>query len=354
MREGLDEGKIPGLLVSNPRQGAAELLYNLGNVLARDNGTPLALIYLQQQRAREFYYNLRNVVHRDGVIPLAQIFLQLATHLYPENAAISISLASIFEKQNNTERANSYYRKIDRASPYKRRALLETAINLNTMDDVEGAITILRDLVDDKPGDLTPYMTLGRLLNQRERYREAADIFTKAVNGISDPQPHHWDYFYRRAISFERLKEWDKAELSFKKSLELDPNRAVVLNYLGYSWVDQGINLDEGLDMIKKAVEMRPDAGFIVDSLGWAFYRLGRYKEAASELEKAIEMMPNDPVVNDHLGDAYWQIGRKLEASFQWQHAIDAKPVPEEEAKIRLKLETGLVDAPEKPGSGTE
>ena len=322
-----------------------------------DAETPATLLIANpQQGAAEFYYNLGNAIGREGGTPFAQIYLQLARHLFPESAPIAISLASVFERQKNPERANEFYAQVKDASPHKRRALLETAINLNTMEDIDGAITILRDLVDARPGDLIPYMTLGRLLNQHKRYREAADIFNKAIALIAVPRRQHWDYFYRRAISYERLKEWDKAEASFKKALELDPNRATVLNYLGYSWVDQGINLEEGLDMIRKAVKLQPEAGFIVDSLGWAYYRLKRYDEAVIELEKAIakRSMAWDPVVNDHLGDAYWQTGRKTEAHFQWQHALDAKPDEGEKVKILKKLATGMIETPEKPVAKSE
>ncbi len=325
MKESLEGGKPAGLLISNPQQGSAEFFYNLGNAIGREGGTPFA-----------------------------QIYLQLAKYLYPKSAPISISLAAVFQNQKNPERANTYYDQIEDASPYKRRALLETAINLDSMKKVEDASTILRNLIDEKPSDLIPYMTLGRLLNKHERYREAAEIFDMAIARIPIPKRQHWDFFYRRAISFERLKEWNTAEASFQKALELNPNRATVLNYLGYSWVDQGVHLSEGLDMIRKAVELRPDAGFIVDSLGWAYYRLGRFEDAVVELEKAIVILPQDPVVNDHLGDAYWRTGRKLEAKFQWQHALDAEPEPENEVIIRKKLESGLQDAAKKPVAKTE
>ncbi len=320
MSDALDAQVPASLLVSNPAEGAAEFYYNLGNAIGREGGTPFALIYLQ-----------------------------LAKYLFPQSAPISISLASVFEKQKNPERANTYYAQVKEGSPHKRRAQLETAINLNTLKDTDGAIKILRGLIEEKSADLIPYMTLGRLFNQHKRYQEAADIFDKAIALISTPQRKHWDYYYRRAISFERLKKWPIAEASFKKALELDPNRATVLNYLGYSWVDQGIHLDEGLEMIRKAVKLRPRAGFIVDSLGWAYYKLGRYDEAVVELEKAIQILPQDPVVNDHLGDAYWKTGRKIEAKFQWQHALDAKAEEEDAAKIRQKLIVGIVKKPDTP-----
>ena len=151
-------------------------------------------------------------------------------------------------------------------------------------------------------------------------------------------------YNYFRGICEERSKQWNKAEADMRKALELQPEQPHVLNYLGYSWIDQGINLDEGMKMIKRAVDQRPDDGYIVDSLGWAYFRIGNYEDAVKQLERAIDLKPEDPTINDHLGDAYWRVGRTLEAKFQWQHARDLKPEPEELPKIDAKIENGLPD----------
>lgn len=303
-------------IVTNPQEGAAQLFYDLGNVIGREGGTSFAKIYLQ-----------------------------IARYLNPESGAIAISLASVAEREKKPELANKFYDEVGKDSIYHRRATLETAINLNILKKDDEAVALLRTLIDEEPDDLVPFMTLGRILNQHKRYREASEVFDQAIAKIKTPQPRHWDFYYRRAISYERLKNWDKAELDFKKALKLSPNRASVLNYLGYSWVDMGIHLEEGLDMIRKAIKLRPRAGFIVDSLGWAYFKLGRYEEAAKELEKAVKMLPGDPVINDHLGDAYWKTGRKLEATFQWNHALASEPTKEDAAKIRDKLKNGYNDA---------
>jgi Flp pilus assembly protein TadD len=128
--------------------------------------------------------------------------------------------------------------------------------------------------------------------------------------------------------------------------LELNPDQPLVLNYLGYSWVDKGSNLDEAFKMLRRAVDLRQRDGYVVDSLGWAYYRLGRYDDAVRELEKAIDLKPSDPVINDHLGDAYWRVGRKLEAHFQWNHARDLNPDPDDLPKILDKIKNGMSDAP--------
>jgi Flp pilus assembly protein TadD len=150
-------------------------------------------------------------------------------------------------------------------------------------------------------------------------------------------------------MSYERAKQWTLAEKDFQLALKLSPDNPQVLNYLGYSWVDQGVNLDQALEMIRKAVSLRPKDGYIIDSLGWAYYRLGRFEEAAAELEKAIVLSPSDPTINDHLGDAYWKTDRKLEARFQWLRAVENKPEPEDLPKIEKKLKEGLADDPVPP-----
>ena len=159
---------------------------------------------------------------------------------------------------------------------------------------------------------------------------------------LKDAQKPNWLIFYFRGICFERSKQWASAEADFKRALELSPEQAHVLNYLGYSWIDQGVNLDEGMKMIRRAVDQRPDDGYIVDSLGWAYYRIHNYEEAVKHLERAVELKPEDPTINDHLGDAYWKVGRTLEATFQWAHARDLKPEPDDLKKIVEKLRTGL------------
>jgi Flp pilus assembly protein TadD len=144
----------------------------------------------------------------------------------------------------------------------------------------------------------------------------------------------------------ERLKDWPQAEADLKKALELSPDESPVLNYLGYTWVDQSQNLKTAMDYIRKAVKLKPDDGYYIDSLGWAYYRLGNIQSAVEHLERAVELKPDDPVINDHLGDAYWRIGRKLEAKYQWQQSLTLKPDKDLIATIDKKLKDGLADTP--------
>ena len=128
----------------------------------------------------------------------------------------------------------------------------------------------------------------------------------------------------------------------FRRALELSPDEPLVLNYLGYSMIEKKLGLQEALAMVKKAVELRPNDGYIVDSLGWAHYQLGDYDEAVGHLERAVELNPADPIIGEHLGDVYWRVGRKLEARFQWQHAKDNRPEPEDLQRIEGKLKNGM------------
>jgi len=183
---------------------------------------------------------------------------------------------------------------------------------------------------------------IGNIMRARKMYSEAIPYYDRAIALLPKPEKRHWVYYYARGTSYERVKNWPAAEADLEKALSLYPDQPLILNYLGYSWVDQGRNLKEGMAHIEKAVALKPDDGYIVDSLGWAHYMQGNYKEAVRYLERAVELKPDDPVLNDHLGDALWRVGREREARYQWDESLSLKPEPEDEAKIKKKLESGL------------
>jgi tetratricopeptide (TPR) repeat protein len=196
---------------------------------------------------------------------------------------------------------------------------------------------------------------LGNIMRAHKRYADAIPYYDEALGLVTKPERRHWVYYYARGTSYERLKNWNAAEVDLEKALSLYPDQPLILNYLGYSWIDQGRRLKEGMAHIEKAVALKPDDGYIVDSLGWAHYMQGNYKEAVRYLERAVELKPDDPVLNDHLGDALWRVGREREARFQWDQALSLKPEPEDEEKIKKKLETGLtgVSLPHATGDGS-
>jgi len=304
--------KLP-LLVTDAQAGGAESLYGLGASLGRRGGEDLGLVYLQ-----------------------------LALYIAPTHPLALLSLADLYESLKKPELAIKAYDRVPAISPLHRNAAIQMASDLDLLDKPKEAEKHLQNLINERPDDLEAIIALGNVQRGHKEFNECADTYSKGIATIAHPEKANWVIFYFRGICYERSHQWPKAEADLKKALELFPDQPHVLNYLGYSWIDQGVHLDEGMDMIKRAVKQRPDDGYIVDSLGWAYYKLGNYPEAVKQLDRAIELKPEDPTINDHLGDAYWRVGRTLEAHFQWSHARDLKPDPDELPKIEEKLKNGL------------
>ena len=199
-------------------------------------------------------------------------------------------------------------------------------------------------LTTEDPSRPDPLVSLGDLLRSNKRFAESVKAYDRAIELLGDIDKRHWTILYSRGISLERSRQWERAEKDFQRALELNPEQPYVLNYLGYSWVDQGLNLDRARKMIERAVELRPNDGYIVDSLGWVLYRLNEFQGAVEKLERAVELRPEDPTINDHLGDAYWRVGRHNEARFQWKRALALEPEPDQVSAIEGKILRGLGD----------
>ncbi|TIX57774.1 MAG: tetratricopeptide repeat protein [Mesorhizobium sp.] len=292
--------------------------------------------------ASEILLDLATALNRGGGEPFVRLYLQYALALRPDSDAALVQLAAVSEQLKDGEGAIAFYRRIPASSPLKPLSELQLGLNLADLDRYDEAIAHLKALVEAHPDDMRAYQALGGVYASKEDFRSAAGLYDKAVAMLKTPTRADWNIFYQRGIAYERLKEWPKAEPNFRKALEMFPDQPQVLNYLGYSWVDMNINLEEGLQMIQKAVDLRPSDGYIVDSLGWAYFRLGRFEDAVREMERAVSLKPEDPVLNDHLGDAYWRVGRRLEATFQWNQARDLKPDPDVLAALQQKLLKGL------------
>ncbi len=292
--------------------------------------------------ASEILLDLATALNRGGGEPFVRLYLQYALALRPESDAALVQLAAVAEQLKDGEGAIALYRRIPDSSPLKELSDLQLGLNLADLDRHDEAITHLKAFVDAHPDDMRAYLALGGVYSSKDDFRSAANLYDKAVEVLKTPTAANWNIFYQRGIAYERLKEWPKAEPNFRRALELQPDQPQVLNYLGYSWVDMNMNLKEGLAMIQKAVDLRPSDGYIVDSLGWAYFRMGRFDDSVREMERAVSLKPEDPVLNDHLGDAYWRVGRKLEATFQWNQARDLKPDPDVLAVLQQKLMKGL------------
>ncbi len=308
------------LLVRTPAQGIAEVFYGLGQTLIGEGG-----------------------------IERGAIYLRFALFVQPDFDLALVALGNVLDGARNYDAANAAYARIAKSSPVYPIVQVSRAFNLDQLDRVEEAKTLLESLARNRPKDIRPISALGYIMRARKRYAEALGYYDKVIALIGAPQKKHWTHFYARGVSYERLKQWPKAEADLQRAVELNPNQPSVLNYLGYSWIDQKRNLTQAMAYIAKAVRLRPDDGYIVDSLGWAHYRLGNFKKAVKYLERAIELKSQDPVINDHLGDALWRVGRKVEARYQWDQALFLKPEAAEIPKIKQKLRTGLTAPPGKP-----
>lgn len=301
------------------------------SVIARDTNAALAAAFL--------YTGVE--LGRDRAFLPAIVYTRFALYLDPGLDEGHLYLGNLLAGEENPALALEAYSRVNPAGPFGEIALLRQALVLSEHDQWDEAIRLARDHLAENPESFDALVTLGDLHRNREDYSEALDYYEAAIALRGDILPEDWFLLFTRAIAYERLGRWAEAEADFLKVLEFRPNEPDVLNYLGYSWIDLGINLEEGRKMIERAVEQRPDSGFIVDSLGWAEYLTGDYEAAVESLERAVFLEPGDPTLNDHLGDAYWKVGREREARFQWNHALGLNPAPEERAKIEAKIEYG-------------
>lgn len=312
----LEKGERPEPLIATPDQGIAEALYDIASALAQDRSVELPIVYLQ-----------------------------LTIYMRPDFDVAQALLADLFQLIGRPADANALLARIDRDSPLAKHAAIETAMNLDRMGETDSAIAQLRAIAGRDENDLRTLVSLGDVLRTHDRFAEAVDAYSRAIALVDASDNRYWSLFYTRGVALDRAGNWPKAERDFQHALDLDPNQPIVLNYLGYSWVDRGEKLKEALAMIERAVELMPDDGYIVDSLGWAHYRIGNYELAATYLERAVSLRPEDPTINDHLGDAFWRVGRELEARFQWRHALALRPDEEVVPLIEHKLDFGLDDA---------
>ncbi len=311
----LDAGKKAPARISRPRDGMFEVLFSLAGALSGRKNSNVALLYAR-----------------------------LSLFMRPELAEAQVLLAETYEGIKKYDKAIEAYSMVSEKSPLYDNVTIQIANSLDNVDKPDEALARLDALIARDPDSFQAWSTKGSILYGREKWLEAADALSLALARVKEKKRQHWAVYYYRGMSNERAGRWSRAEPDLQMALKLRPAQPSVLNYLGYSWIDRGENLDEALEMVEQAAALRPRDGYIIDSVGWANYRLGNYQEAVRRLERAVKLRPADATINDHLGDAYWKVGRKLEASFQWAHARDSKPDKKLLEKILYKLKNGLDD----------
>ena len=309
----LARGEPPVKRIDSARAGATEALLDLSGALRQENANDLALLYTQ-----------------------------LAAYLRPESAETQLALGDLFAEARRDEEALWYYSQIDRKADLWWTAQLRTADTLERAQRGEEAVALFQGLATEFPDRVDALTLLGDLHRRNKRFEQAIAAYNEALTRVPEVEQRHWPLFYARGVSFERAEKWPEAEKDLLKALELQPYHPQVLNYLAYAWAEQGVNLERAHEMLRRAVNLRPNDGHIIDSLGWVLYRLGRFDEAVEHLEHAIQLEPQEAEVNDHLGDVYWRVGRRLEARFQWRRALQQTTDDKVASAIREKLEHGL------------
>lgn len=300
------------LWVGSGRDGAAEALFEIARLLG-DDREELALVYGR-----------------------------LALHLSPEHVGARLLIGDVLDSMRRHSEAAAIYAGTPPDSPLFAMSQLSAASARAAQGETEAALDELTKLAADDEADATVFFAMGELYARLRRFGDCVESYDRGFERLERVGERRWSTYYRRAICHERGGDWEKAEADFVRALELNPDQPDVLNYFGYSLVEQGRRLDEARDMIERAVQQAPNRGYIVDSLGWVLYRLGDFEQAAVHLEEAVRLDPVDPTINDHFGDALWRIGRQMEARFQWSRALSFNPSDEERARIERKLEVGL------------
>jgi len=289
--------------------------------------------------AAEALFNLAAALDQEGADETALLYGRISLHLRPDFGLARLVVGDVLLGRDRPAEALAEYRAAEGDPQVGWTAGLRVAHALDEMDRHDEAVAHLEAMAAARPDRWDALSQVGDVLRRLERFEEAIDPYTRALARIGEPRERHWTVLYSRGIAHERAGRWPEAEADFEAALRLSPDQPYVLNYLGYTWIDRGENLERGKAMVERAVQLRPDDGYIVDSLGWAYYRLGDHANAVRHLERAVELEPLDPTINDHLGDAYWAVGRYAEARFQWNRALLTAEEEDVIAGIREKLD---------------
>lgn len=330
----LDAGRTSKKYMAvSAQQGAAIGFYSFGAAILEQAAG-------ERARAEEAGFNVGEPRFN---LPLA--LSQLAIYLDPTLFDAHNLVGQIFSVYGDFDAAAESLSAIPSSSPLFEQSRIFIAGGVASRGDTDMAVAMLKDTVRRDPLAQEARFSLANLYATQENHRAAVAEVTMLIDELgSDAEDDAWRYYVTRGGSYIALEKWEKAEADLKKSVELAPEEATALNYLGYSWAERGENLEEAFELIEKAVELQPNSGAIIDSLGWAHYQLGNYNEAVGHLEQAASIEPSDPTITDHLGDVYWQLGREIEARYQWRRVLELETPDKLRELVEQKLAEGLGD----------
>ena len=303
---------------------------------------PKPLVGDAKQGLAELFFTTASILFGEDAAQDTFLYLRIALELRPNFPPAQLMLANLYEQLGDYKQAIAVYDEIPEGSVFARRAQVRKALNLEALGQKDKALALLDAIAAKNPTDATALITKGDMERDAKNYSAAADTYSAAIARTEPLDAQDWPLLYARGISYERGGEWTLAEADFTRALKLQPDQPDVLNYLAYSWLTMGKNLNQAREYLETASEQRPDDAHIIDSVGWALYLAGDFKGAVEKFERAVELMPDDVTVNDHLGDAYWRVGRETEARYQWQRALSNKPEKEDAEAIREKLDKGM------------
>jgi tetratricopeptide (TPR) repeat protein len=290
----------------------------------------------------EGLFDMASLLHQERIDDVGIILAQLSLRLRPDFTMAKLLIADVYEAQGHIEAAIAAYQDVDPRAPVAWSARLRSSVLLAASGNIDGSIRLLEAMAEEQPNRPDALVALGDVLRSADRYNDAVAAYDRALARIPNVEERHWAILYSRGMALERAKQWPRAEADFLKAIELSPDQPYLLNYLAYSWTEQGTNLERAQGMLERALKLRPKDAQIIDSMGWVQFRLAHYDNAVKHLEQAVELKPQDAVINDHLGDAYWRVGRYNEARYQWQRALRMDPEPDLIASLESKLQNGL------------
>lgn len=293
----------------------------------------------------EIFYISANALSSQKLYKFSNFYLNLAKFLNKNFYSFDALLAENFFKINNFEKAKKIYTDLGRHGEafFWYSAKQNAQILIEEKKD-EKALKLIKNTFEKlSKKDIYETYDFARFLKNNDQFEEAINTYTSIINKINENHPLYPDVKDGRGVAYERIGEWKKAEKDLLASLKASPNQAYVINYLAYSWIEQGVKIEKSLKMLEKANNLKSNDPYIIDSLGWALFKLERYKDAKLQLQLAVELMPADPVVNDHYGDALWMNGDKLQARYYWNYVLSLEDVEDEmKQRVENKLTSGL------------
>jgi len=295
----------------------------------------------------EFFYVIANLYASEKDYKLSNFYMKISLFLNNKFLPNKALLAENYYHQKKNQLSKDIYQSIKPigsvyswyASKSIAEILLDTKGKKYSVNSLENEFNLLSNL------NFEHYFELANFYKDNEYYEKSIKYYSLALSEIKKNHFLIPKILDRRGTSFERLGDWENAEKDLIKSLEISPDQAHVLNYLAYSWIDKGINVDKGLEMLKKAVQLRKNDGYIIDSLGWAYYIKKNYTKAEPFLQKAVELLPSDPIINDHYADTLWMLNKNIQARYIWNYILKLDDAEQElKDNISKKLIFGLTE----------